>query len=105
MGKRLTTDQSFNCYTLTKAAAQISDNHKLWNFLEDFFLEQMDYDLWEEGQEGAQYRYPWGVENTKYLKEMDVTRKGTRIFYLGKEVEIKGRDIYYDGKRFDECHF
>lgn len=102
MTKRLTTDESFKCYLKAKIIATMMEDEPLLSFLEDFFLRQMDYDLWEEGEEGAKYCYPWNGEYTRYFKKYGVTRKGTSIFYevdgKPREVTYKGTEVFLDGE-------
>lgn len=102
MTKRLTTDESFKCYLKAKIIATMMEDEALLSFLEDFFLRQMDYDLWEEGEEGVKYCYPWDGEHTRYLKTLGITRKGTSIFYevdgKPREVTYKGTQVFLDGE-------
>lgn len=102
MGKRLTTDQSFDCYQKVKAVSRLEEAGNLYQFVENFFLDIHDYDLWEEGQEGVPYQYPWGTKNTGYLKNYGITRKGTRIFFRGKEVTLRYPYFYLDGEKAGE---
>lgn len=102
MTKRLTTDESFKCYLKAKIIATMMEDEALLSFLEDFFLRQMDYDLWEEGEEDVEYCYPWDGEHTRNFKNLGITRKGTSIFYKvdGKprEVTYKGTQVFLDGE-------
>lgn len=100
MPKRMTTDETFHTYLALKGLLEIhperDGSYGLW--LEDFFLAVNDYDLWEEGEPGVEYKYPWTNDVADDLAGFGIKRKGTEVYYKRQRAIVKGRLLYLDGK-------
>lgn len=100
MPKRMTTDETFHTYLVLKGLLEIhperDGSYGLW--LEDFYLAVNDYDLWEEGEPGVEYKYPWTNDVADDLAGFGIKRTNrTQVHYNGQCATTQGRSLLLDG--------